>query len=90
MAIAFNPITGKFDLTGSSSAGNTFVYGEVLSGSGNSFTLANSPVAGLYAVFNTGGQRLREGVGNDYTVSGVNITTVDTFGAGQLIADYQY
>ena len=71
-----------------SATGSTFVYEEVCGGSGTSFTVANTPATGLFALFNTGGQRLRANA--DYTRSGANITTVDTFAAGELVADYQY
>jgi len=65
----------------------TPVVNEVVSGSGTSWTLANTPVAGSVKLFGAG-QRLTPGAGNDYTISGANITTVNSYSAGQLLADY--
>jgi hypothetical protein len=65
------------------------VVGEVVSGSGTSFTLANTPVSGTLRLFGAG-QRLTPGAGNDYTISGATITTVNSYGAGQLIGDYNH
>lgn len=75
-----NPIVSA---TGSSTS---FVDNEVVSGSATSFTLANTPVVGsvhLYAV----GQRLTPTV--DYAISGTGITTVMSWLAGNLLADYR-
>lgn len=62
------------------------VDNEIVSGSGTSFTLANVPTVGpaLYAL----GQRLFPIT--DYTISGANITTVNSWLAGQLLADYEH
>jgi hypothetical protein len=67
----------------------TPVINEVVSGSGTSFTLANTPVSGSLRLYGAG-QRLTPGAGNDYTISGVTITTVNSYSAGQLLADYNY
>lgn len=65
-----------------------FVYNEIVSGSGTSFTLANLPIAGTQAIYGQG-QRLYPGMTKDYTISGANITTTDSWLAGQILADYQ-
>jgi hypothetical protein len=65
------------------------VIGEVVSGSGTTFTLANTPIAGSLRLFGAG-QRLTPGAGNDYTISGAVITTVNSYNAGQIIGDYNY
>jgi|SRR5450432_1571398 hypothetical protein len=54
------------------------VYNEVVSGSGTTFTLANTPVAGsvrLYSGGNSNPQsgRLLPGAGNDYTITGAHL-----------------
>jgi hypothetical protein len=81
-----DPITGRL-LTDNSSTGNTFVYNEVVSGSATTFTLAHTPVTGLYAVY-ANGQRLTPTV--DFTLAGAVITTIDSFAAGTVLSDYQY
>lgn len=57
-------------------SGGGFTYwNEVVSGSGTSWTLAHSPsVAGNVLLFGDG-IAMRPGAGNDYTISGANITT---------------
>lgn len=62
-----------------------FVSGEVVAGSGTSWTLANTPklFLGLYAQ----GQKLSTSRG-DYTISGSSITTTLSWTAGDLEADY--
>lgn len=81
-----DPVTGAL-LVSSSSGGNTFVYNEVVAGSGTSWTLAHAPATGLYAIY-ANGQRLTPTV--DYTISGADITTVLSWDAGTVLADYQY
>jgi hypothetical protein len=66
----------------------TPINNEVVSGSGTSFTLANTPVLGSLRLFGAG-QRLTPG-GVDYTISGANITTVNSYNAGDLLADYNH
>jgi hypothetical protein len=63
------------------------VVGEVVSGSGTSFTLAQTPVVNSVALY-ASGIRLTPGIGNDYTITGISITTVASSTAGQLTADY--
>ncbi len=74
---------------GGSSGGDTGtqVVGEEVSGAGTVWTLANSPTAGTLALYAIG-QRLK--VVTDYTISGTNITTVNSWGAGEIMADYSY
>jgi hypothetical protein len=69
---------------------NIFVANEVVSGSGTSFTLINTPKAGTVALYN-GAARLRPGASpNDYTISGANITMNYSLSSGALLADYVY
>lgn len=63
------------------------IENEILSGSGTSWALANTPAAGTVALF-AGGLRLTPGVGNDYVIIGSAITTTQTYPAGSLLADY--
>ena len=71
----------------SGTSSGTAVYNEVVSGSGTSFTLANTPTAGTVRVYGMG-QRLV--LTTDYTISGAGITPVLSWSAGQIIADYTY
>lgn len=66
----------------------TFVENEIVSGSGTTFTLANTPIALSVHVF-ANGQRLTLGAGNDYTISGSVITTANSWSAGSIVADYR-
>lgn len=70
------------------SSSSTFRDNEVVSGSGTSWTLAHTPVVGSVHVYGSG-VRLTPGAGNDYTISGTTITTVNSYSAGQLLADYR-
>jgi hypothetical protein len=74
---------------------SNFVENEIPSGTidgvNDTFTIANSPVAGTLQLFKNG-IRMREGAGDDFTISGATIT----FNAGQipitgdvLLADYR-
>lgn len=79
------------DVTVSATGGggsSTFVNNEIVSGSGTSWTLAQTPILGAQHVYGNG-QRLIAGAGNDYTISGTAITTSNSFSAGNLLADYQ-
>lgn len=67
--------------------GNTSVYNEVVSGSGTSFTLANTPVSGTLRVY-ANGQRLLPTT--DFSLSTATITTVLSWSAGSISADYEY
>lgn len=77
---------GTWTLSGGTAA--NFVDNEIVGGSGTSWTLANTPVAGSVHL-KGGGGALIPGVGNDYTISGKNITTANSYAAGQLLADYR-
>lgn len=70
----------------SSSSSTTFTDGEVVSGSGTAWTLAASPTAGSVQLF-ANGQRLK--LTDDYTIAGAAITTINSFSAGALLADYR-
>lgn len=83
---AFDPVTRRL-LVDSGGSSGTFVTNEVVSGSGTSWTLANTPVAGTVQLYGNG-QRLIPG-GVDYTITGAAITTVNSFSTGTLLADYQ-
>lgn len=83
-----DPITGRLLVEGTGGGGgNTFVYNEVLSGSGTSWSFATAPLTGLYAIF-ANGQRLTPTV--DFTISSGNVTTTDSWAAGTLLADSQH
>lgn len=74
--------------SGSSSGSNgTAVYNEVVAGSGTSWTLPFAPSTGTLRLY-ANGQRLM--VGTDYSLSGTAITTVDSWVAGTLLADYDH
>lgn len=63
----------------------TRVIGEIVPGSGTSFTLTKTPVAGTQAIYGVG-QRLT--LTADYSISGKNITTVNSWSSGDIVADY--
>lgn len=75
------------ELMHGSGAVGTNVYGEVVAGSTTTFTLAHTPIAGTVRVHALG-QRLT--LGTDYTISGATITTVSSWLAGAILADYAY
>ena len=70
-----------------SAGANTTVDNEVVSGSATTFTLANTPVAGTVKVYAIG-QRLT--LTTDYSIVGAVITTVSSWSAGQILADYEF
>lgn len=82
VTIGANGVT-HLDFPAGSSATST--YGEVVSGSGTTFTLAATPTAGTVRVF-ANGQRLT--ITTDYSISGAIITTVSSWSAGAITADY--
>jgi hypothetical protein len=63
------------------------IVGEIVQGSGTSFTLAYTPVTG-YLALTGAGIRLTPAV--DFTISGTAITFIggNTYAAGQVLADY--
>ncbi len=64
------------------------VENEVVAGSGTSWTLAYTPISGSVKLHGAG-IRLTPGVGNDYSITGGSITTVNSYSEGSLIADYR-
>lgn len=69
-------------------SGGTEVPNEVVSGSGTSWTLAYTPIAGSVKLY--AGTRLQSsGSLADYSISGATITTVNSYPAGSLTADYR-
>lgn len=77
--------TGDILLDYMTAGGTGFVDNEVVSGSTNTFTLGSTPIAGTEHIYALG-QRLK--LTDDYSISGATITTVNSFSAGDLIADY--
>lgn len=75
------------DNVGGGGGGNNFSINEIASGSGTSYTLANTPIVGTVAVYGLG-QRLYPTT--DYTISGSSLTMVSTWNAGDILTDYQY
>ncbi len=71
----------------SASTTGTSVYGEVVAGSGTSWTLTHTPDSNTLRLF-ANGQRLA--VTTDYTIVGVAITTISSWDAGTLLADYNW
>jgi len=67
------------------SADTACVSNENVSGSGTSWTLANTPVTGSVELYDDSGERLYPN--SDYTIVGTSITTTLSFSA--LIADYR-
>ena len=71
---------------GGGASSTVFIDDEVVAGSGTSWTLSGTPISGslkLYAL----GQRLK--LTTDYTITGTAITTVLSWNAGELLADYR-
>jgi len=62
------------------------VFGEIVAGVGNTFTLAHEPIGTISLGAN--GQLLIEG--EDYTISGAVITTISSWESGKVVANYQY
>jgi hypothetical protein len=65
------------------------IVGEIVYGSGTSFTLAHPPVANTLALYGSG-IRLTEGVSADYVLNGSIITfnSPESYAAGTVTADY--
>lgn len=82
-----DPTTGRLLVSATISGLGTQVLNEVVSGSGTSWTLAHTPNSSGIALY-ANGQRLTLTV--DYTLVTATITTVLSWSAGTLIADYQY
>ena len=86
--VTISPSGGTGAVTVNATGGSTlsFIDNEIVSGSGTSYTLANTPVIGTVHLY-ARGQRLTPSV--DFTISGASISTTDTWSAGDLLADYQ-
>ncbi len=69
---------------GASSA-TIFVIGEVVAGSGTNWILGATPTANTTRIF-VNGQRLKETT--DYVQVGAGITTLQSWSAGTMLADY--
>ena len=80
------PMMGGGTLNVSTGGSGFNAMNEVVSGSGTSFTLAHTP-KGSIALYGAG-QRLF--LTTDYTLVGAVITTVSSWNAGDLLADYSY
>lgn len=80
-------VTGRLLVDNGGSSAGTVVTGEVVAGSGTSWTLAHTPNANGVALY-ANGQRLTLTV--DYSIVGTAITTVLSWSAGTLLADYTY
>lgn len=65
----------------------TLVYNEIVDGDTNTFTLANTPVAGTVRVYGNG-QRLYPP--EEFTVTGAVITTDAEWPEGTILSDYNY
>ncbi len=77
-----NPIVTN---TGSSP---NFADNEVASGSGTTYTLAHTPVAGSQHVYGAG---VRLTSGNDYTISSATITIINgSYATGEVLCDYRF
>ena len=68
--------------------GTTAIYNEIVSGSGTSFTLAQTPVNNSLDLRGAG--QFLTGGGVDYTLSGKNLTMVNSWSTGDLLAFYDY
>lgn len=79
--------SGAWVIDASAGSSDSFAENEVASGSGTSFGIANTPILGSVRVFALG-QRLT--LTTDYTISGTTITTVSSWGAGEIVVDYRY
>ena len=70
-------------------AGGSPIYNEIVSGTGTTWTLADTPITGTVQLY-ANGQRLIPGVSNDYTISGATITTASSWATGTVLADYHH
>lgn len=82
--VSITVVNGKKVISSGSTI--TFIDDEVVSGSGTSWTLANTPVVGSVKLFALG-QKLV--LTTDYSITGTAITTVSSWDAGSLVADYR-
>lgn len=78
----------NISISSTGGTGGTAVDSEIPSGSGTSFTIAHTPVAGTLRVFR-GGARQTNTV--DYTFTGTTITLINALATGEVLAvDYLY
>lgn len=78
--------SGAYVISASGGSSTDLARNEVVAGSNNDWTLAHTPI-GEVAIYG-GGSRLLPT--DDFTISGVDITTTNAYSAGQLLADYEY
>ena len=91
-------ITGSWPdqtISSTSPAAANFADSEIVSGSGTSWTLANTPASGCVPILvvqlsGFGGITLLEGFTPGFTISGANITTTSSYSSGALCAWYRY
>lgn len=81
-------VAAQYRKTGVTSQVVTFTDNEIMFGSGNSWTLANTPVLGSVHLYGSG-QLLMPGGSNDYTVVGNNIVTTNSFTSGTIVSNYR-
>lgn len=86
VAVYADPTTHRL-LVDTGGGGGTEVWSEVVSGSATTWTLANTPTAGTVRLY-ANGQRLTPTV--DYSIAAAVITTVLSWSAGTVLADYEY
>lgn len=79
--------SGAYVISATGGSSENFADNEVATGSGTSFSIAHTPVAGSTHVY-ANGQRLTPTV--DYTISAANITTLQSWDAGVILVDYRY
>lgn len=65
------------------------IVGEVLSGSGTSWTFSHTPVSGTIDLKANGVSLELDAVSNGFTVSGTTATTTEEWDAGAIIANYR-
>ncbi len=86
LSVMIDSVTGRVLVTGAGATG-TAVFNEVVSGSGTTFTLAHTPLAGTLLLY-ANGQRLTPTT--DYSLAVATITTVTSWATGTVLADYSY
>lgn len=86
VVVYVDPVTHRLlvDATGASSNN---ANNEVVAGATTAWTLANTPTVGTEHIY-ANGMRLTPTV--DYSIAGAAITTVLSWAAGTVLADYEY
>lgn len=82
-----NSVTGRVLVDSGGSSSLNFATNEVVAGSATTFTLAHTPTLGTQSIFGNG-QLLTPTT--DYTIAGAVVTTVLSWSATQILANYQY